>query len=144
MKKIFKIIKINIKGGLANPSPPLGPTLGSIGINIMDFCNYFNEKTKNKINKLLFIHIYIYEDKSFDFKIKKKSIKYKVLKLLNLEKGSSEPNKKIIGGININDIYKIAKYKISDLNCYNIESAVSMIKGTLKSLGIKILDEKIN
>ncbi|WGH24626.1 MAG: 50S ribosomal protein L11 [Candidatus Shikimatogenerans bostrichidophilus] len=144
MKKIFKIIKINLKGGLANPSPPLGPTLGAIGVNIMDFCNYFNNKTKDNLNKLLFIHIYIYEDKSFDFKIKKKSIKYKVLKLLNIEKGSSEPNKKIIGEINLSDIYKLAEYKISDLNCFSLESAVSMIKGTLKSLGVKIKHEKKN
>ncbi|MDH3004402.1 MAG: 50S ribosomal protein L11 [Candidatus Shikimatogenerans sp. JK-2022] len=138
MKKILKIIKINIKGGLANPSPPLGPTLGSIGINIMNFCKIFNNKTKDKLNKLLFVNIIIYEDKSYDIIIKKKSVKYKVLKLLNLKKGSNEPNKKIIGEISINDIKKIAEYKMSDLNCFNIKSAISMIIGTIKSLGIKI------
>lgn len=140
MKKILKIIKLNIKGGLANPSPPLGPSLGAIGVNIMDFCKFFNEKTKNLINKLLFVNIIIYEDKTFNFKIKKKSIKYKVFKLLNIKKGSNEPNKKIIGKINIKDIYKIAKYKMPDLNCFNnIKSAVSMIIGTLKTIGIKII-----
>ncbi|MDH3004615.1 MAG: 50S ribosomal protein L11 [Candidatus Shikimatogenerans sp. JK-2022] len=141
MKNILKIIKITIKGGLANPSPPLGPTLGAIGVNIIDFCKYFNEKTQNKINKLLFVHIFIYEDKSFDFIIKKKPIKYKIFEYLKIKKGSNEPNKKKIGEISIKYLYKLAEYKMPDLNCFKLESAVSMIKGTLKSLGIKILNK---
>ncbi|WGH25363.1 MAG: 50S ribosomal protein L11 [Candidatus Shikimatogenerans bostrichidophilus] len=145
MKKILKIIKLNIKGGLANPSPPLGPSLGAIGVNIMDFCKNFNNRTKDKINKLLSVNIFVYVDKTFDFKIKKQTVKYKILKLLNINKGSNEPNKKKIGEVTLNDIYKIAKYKMSDLNCFKIKSAVSMIIGTLKSIGVTIKkDDKIN
>ncbi|WGH26620.1 MAG: 50S ribosomal protein L11 [Candidatus Shikimatogenerans bostrichidophilus] len=144
MKKKIKSIKLKIKGGYANPSPPIGPALGSVGINIMDFCNDFNKKTKNKkyLNKLIPIIINIYDDKSFDFIIKKQSIKDIVLNLLKIKKGSNEPNKKKVGEIDIKEIEKIAKYKLSDLNCFKINSAISMIKGTLKSIGIKIKNEK--
>ncbi|WGH27631.1 MAG: 50S ribosomal protein L11 [Candidatus Shikimatogenerans bostrichidophilus] len=144
MKKIIKSIKLIIKGGLANPSPPIGPALGSIGINIMDFCNKFNKETKNKeyMNKSIPVIINIYDDKSFNFEIKKQSIKDKIFNLLKIKKGSNEPNKKKIGEIDIKEIKKIAKYKMSDLNCFKIKSAISMIKGTLKSIGIKIKNEK--
>ncbi|MDH3004752.1 MAG: 50S ribosomal protein L11 [Candidatus Shikimatogenerans sp. JK-2022] len=146
-KEILKIIKIKITSGQANPAPPLGPALGSVGIKIMDFCNKFNNYTKNKYkkNEILHVNIIIYIDKSFDFIIKKKTIKDQVLEILNIKKGSNEPNKKKIGDINISDIYKIAKYKMSDLNCLEIKSAVSMIEGSLKSMGVNIkYDEKKN
>lgn len=145
MKKILKIIKLNILGGQAKPIPPLGPSLGAIGVNIVNFCKIFNERTKNKNNKLLFINIIVYEDKTFDFIIKKSTVKNKILSLLNIKKGSSEPNKKKVGDITIEEIYKIAKYKMPDLNCYKLKSAVSMIIGSLRSMGINIKKyEKIN
>ncbi|MDH3004957.1 MAG: 50S ribosomal protein L11 [Candidatus Shikimatogenerans sp. JK-2022] len=138
MKKIIKILKINIKGGNANPSPPLGPSLGAIGVNIMDFCKKFNKETKNRKDENLFIRIIIFVDKSFQYIIKKPTITNSILNILNKEKGSNEPNKKKIGKININNIIEIAKEKMSDLNCFNIKSAVSMIIGSLKSIGVEI------
>ncbi|WGH24993.1 MAG: 50S ribosomal protein L11 [Candidatus Shikimatogenerans bostrichidophilus] len=142
MKKILKIIKINLKGGLANPSPPLGPSLGAIGVNIINFCKKFNEITSSKLNKLLFVNIIIYEDKTFEINIKKSTVKYKVLKILNLKKGSNQPNKNKIGSITEKDLNSIALYKMSDLNCFKLKSAISMIKGTLKSIGINVIKKK--
>ncbi|MDH3003694.1 MAG: 50S ribosomal protein L11 [Candidatus Shikimatogenerans sp. JK-2022] len=140
MKKIIKILKLNIKGNNANPTPPIGPTLGSVGINIMDFCKKFNDLTNNKQYKniLLPINIVIYNDKSFDIIIKKQTIKNKIINLLNIKKCSNEPKRIIIGNIDINKVKEIALYKMSDLNCFNINSAISMIIGTLKSLGVNI------
>ncbi|WGH27117.1 MAG: 50S ribosomal protein L11 [Candidatus Shikimatogenerans bostrichidophilus] len=140
MKNIIRILKLNIKGGNANPSPPIGPSLGSVGINIMEFCKKFNKKTNNKKynNIILPVIIKIYNDKTFKFKIKKQSIKNKIFDILNIKKGSKEPKKIIIGEINLLDVKKIAKYKMSDLNCLKLSSAISMIIGTLKSLGINI------
>ncbi|XBT18581.1 MAG: 50S ribosomal protein L11 [Candidatus Shikimatogenerans sp. Tder] len=142
MNKIIKIIKIQIIGGKANPTPPIGPILGSTGINIMDFCKKFNFKTKNRCNEIIPTIIYIYNNKTFKFKIKTSPTSKLLLKILNLEKGSKEPNKNIIGNINYNDIINIANIKFKDLNCYKIKSAISMIIGTAKSLGINIIYEK--
>ncbi|WGH25727.1 MAG: 50S ribosomal protein L11 [Candidatus Shikimatogenerans bostrichidophilus] len=146
MKTILKIIKLNIQGGQANPSAPIGPSLGAVGVNIMDFCNKFNKITKVKTNEILPVIINVYNDKSFDFKIKKESIKTKIFYFLNIKKGSNEPNKKKIGNINIEDVKNIAKYKMSDLNCFKTSSAISMIIGTLKTIGINIIynNEKKN
>ncbi|WP_212113326.1 50S ribosomal protein L11 [Candidatus Shikimatogenerans silvanidophilus] len=139
MKKIIKKIKIkNIKGGLANPAPPIGPILGSSGINIIDFCKKYNEKTKNYTGKICPVIIYLYEDKSFDFIIKTEPISYQLLKILKLDKGSKEPNKIKIGKISYEQIKEIAKKKMHDLNCFNLKSAISMIYGTAKSMGIEI------
>ncbi|WGH25599.1 MAG: 50S ribosomal protein L11 [Candidatus Shikimatogenerans bostrichidophilus] len=138
MKIIKKILKLNIKGGSANPAPPIGPMLGAVGVNIMDFCNKFNKETINKNNEILSIRVKVYEDNSYDYIIKKQTIKNIVLNKLNLKKGSKEPNKKKIGSLTLDEIFDIAKYKLSDLNCFKIKSAVSMIIGTLKTLGVEI------
>ncbi|WGH28111.1 MAG: 50S ribosomal protein L11 [Candidatus Shikimatogenerans bostrichidophilus] len=141
MKKIIKILKLNIKGGYANPSPPIGPSLGSVGVNIMEFCKKFNEKTISNEYKniILPVNVIVYEDKTFDLKIKKQSIKNKIFNILKIEKGSKEPKKNIIAKIKLSEIKKIAEYKISDLNCFKLSSAISMIIGTLKSFGIDII-----
>ncbi|XBT18819.1 MAG: 50S ribosomal protein L11 [Candidatus Shikimatogenerans sp. AspAUS03] len=143
MIKIIKNIKINLLGGKANPSPPIGPILGTTGINIMDFCKKFNLKTKNQYNELLPTKITIYNDKSFKFKIFITPVSKLLLKSINLKKGSKEPNKIKIGNILYKKIIEIAKFKLKDLNCYkNIKSATSMVIGTAKSLGINIIYEK--
>ncbi|XCC45246.1 MAG: 50S ribosomal protein L11 [Candidatus Shikimatogenerans sp. Ttur] len=143
MKKIIKQIKIQIKGGKANPAPPIGPILGVTGINIMEFCKKFNLKTKNKYNEIIPTIINIYDDKSFKFKLKKPPISKLLLNKLNLKKGSKEPNKYKIGNLLIKDIKKIALYKINDFNCYNnINLAISMVIGTAKTLGINIIYDK--
>ncbi|WOX79395.1 50S ribosomal protein L11 [Candidatus Shikimatogenerans bostrichidophilus] len=136
---ILKIIKLSIPGGKANPSPPIGPSLGSVGINIMDFCNNFNKKTEKYKGKILPIIITVYNNKTYDFIIKKQTIKEKIFSILNIKKGSSEPKKKIINNINIKEVEKLAKYKLPDLNCFKLSSAISMIIGTLKSMGINVI-----
>lgn len=140
MKKIIKIIKLNIKGGKANPSPPIGPILGSVGINIIDFCNKFNKKTNKYKDLIIPVIIKVFIDKTFVLKIKKQTIKDKIFNLLNINKGSKLPKKENISEINYSEIKKIAKYKMSDLNCFKIKSAISMIIGTLKSIGINIIN----
>ncbi|YCJ91509.1 MAG: 50S ribosomal protein L11 [Candidatus Karelsulcia muelleri] len=137
-KRIFKKIKLQIKGGLANPAPPIGPALGAAGVNIMDFCKKFNSKTEDKKEKLLPVIITIYEDKNFDFIIKQPPISKQLLEICNLEKGSKEPNKIKVGKISWLKIKLIAKKKIIDMNCFNIKSAISMVAGTARSMGIEI------
>jgi large subunit ribosomal protein L11 len=141
MKQIKKILKLQIKGGSANPSPPIGPACGSAGINIMEFCKKFNEKTKTNYGKLLPVVIYVYFDNSFDFIIKKPTISVQLLEIVNKNKGSKEPNKNKIAKINIKDVKSIAEYKLSDLNCFTINAAISMVIGSAKSMGIEILKE---
>jgi large subunit ribosomal protein L11 len=137
-KKVIKIIKLNLKGGLANPSPPIGPMLGSSGINIMEFCKLYNKKTLNKIGKLLPVVIKINEDRSFKIKIKTPPTSYLLLDALNLEKGSNASKKTKIGVISIKMIKELARKKIKDMNCFKIDSAIKMIIGTAKTLGIEI------
>lgn len=133
---------MQIIGGKANPTPPIGPILGATGINIIDFCKKFNLFTKNRINEKIPTIIYIYKDKTFKFKTKVSPVSTLLLNKLNLKKGSKEPNKNIIGNIIYKDIIDIANIKIKDLNCCKIKSAISMILGTAKSLGINIIYEK--
>lgn len=138
-KKIIKRIKIEkINGGKASPAPPIGPILGSSGVKIMEFCKRYNEETKNKIGKLCPVIITVYEDKSFSFYIKKPPVSYLLLELLKKENGSKEPNRLKIGSLTIKDIKSIAKNKMNDLNCYSINSAISMIIGTARSMGIEV------
>ncbi|WP_204086292.1 50S ribosomal protein L11 [Candidatus Karelsulcia muelleri] len=141
-KKTPKIIKLNLKGGLANPSPPIGPILGAAGINIMDFCKKYNKKTFNQIGKLIPVVIKINEDKSFKIKLKKPPTSYLLLGYLNLKKGSNESKKKKIGVLSTNIIKNIAKEKIKDMNCFKLETAIKMVIGTAKTLGIEIKDEE--
>ncbi|BAO66249.1 50S ribosomal protein L11 [Candidatus Karelsulcia muelleri] len=139
-KKIIKIIKLQIKGGLANPAPPIGPALGAAGVNIMDFCKKYNFSTQNDKGKLLPVIISIYDDKSFDFIIKKPPVSKQLLELCKIDKGSKESNKIKVGKITWFEIKNIAKNKIIDMNCFNIKSAISMVAGTARSMGIEILD----
>ncbi len=142
MKKIIKKIKIQkIFGGKATPAPPIGPILGSSGVNIMEFCKKYNFKTKNKLGELCPVFITIYEDKTFSLVIKKPPISFLLLDLIKKKKGSNEPNRSKIGKIGLNDIKNIAKNKIEDLNCFSVNSAISMISGTAKSMGIEIIKE---
>lgn len=140
MKKVKKILKLQIKGGSANPSPPIGPACGSAGINIMEFCKKFNEKTINNYGILLPVVIYVYYDNTFEFILKKPSICVQLLETVNKKKGSKEPNKNKIAQIHMKDIKRIAEYKLSDLNCFTIDAAISMVIGTAKSMGIEILN----
>ncbi|UOF94528.1 MAG: 50S ribosomal protein L11 [Bacteroides sp.] len=136
--KIIGYIKLQIKGGKANPSPPIGPSLGAKGLNIMQFCKQFNDKTSELLNKTLPVIITVYEDKSFTFVIKKPPVSVQLKEYLKIEKGSSEPNRKKIGSVHIDDIKKIAQNKENDLNSFKLDSSVKMVIGTARSMGITI------
>ncbi|WP_185873728.1 50S ribosomal protein L11 [Blattabacterium cuenoti] len=140
-KKIIKKIKIQkINGGNANPSPPIGPILGSSGVNIMEFCKQYNMKTKKYKGEICPVIITLYEDKSFSFLVKKPPVSIQLLKMINVKKGSKNTNQLKIGKISLDKIKIIAKNKMEDLNCYSIQSAMSMIIGTARSMGIDIID----
>lgn len=136
-KKVIKIIKTQAKGGQANPAPPLGPVLGQAGINIQDFCTKFNDKTKkDRMGQLIPVEITLFEDRSFTFILKQPPASYLILQKLGKEKGSGTPNKEKIGTISLKDIEEIAKAKMSDLNTDNLASAMNMIAGTAKNMGV--------
>ncbi|WP_341660284.1 50S ribosomal protein L11 [Blattabacterium cuenoti] len=138
-KKSIKKIKIQkIYGGKASPAPPIGPILGSSGVNIMEFCKQYNFVTQNKIGELCPVVITVYEDKSFSFLIKKTPVSIQLLNVVKKDKGSKESNRSKIGKISFNEIKTIAKNKMEDLNCFSIESAISMVSGTARSMGIEI------
>ncbi|WP_341654933.1 50S ribosomal protein L11 [Blattabacterium cuenoti] len=138
-KKSIKKIKIQkIYGGKASPAPPIGPILGSSGVNIMEFCKQYNFITKNKIGEICPVVITVYEDKSFSFSIKKTPVSIQLLTVVKKDKGSKESNRSKIGKISFNEIKTIAKNKMEDLNCFSIESAISMVSGTARSMGIEI------
>ncbi len=137
-KKIIGYLKLQIKGAAANPSPPVGPALGSKGLNIMDFCKKFNAATKNQPGELLPVLITIYQDKSFDFVVKTPPASALILKAIDIAKGSSEPNRKKIGTISKENIKNIAQKKMKDLNTFHLESAMKMIAGTARSMGILV------
>jgi len=130
------LLKLQIKGGEANPSPPIGPALGSKGINIMEFCKQFNAKTQHDLGKLLPVIITYYADKSFDFVVKNQPVSVQLLEVLKLKNGSAEPNRKKIAEITLEQVKIIAENKLVDLNCFSIESAIKMVIGTAKSMGI--------
>ncbi|WP_341657479.1 50S ribosomal protein L11 [Blattabacterium cuenoti] len=138
-KKSIKKIKIQkIYGGKASPAPPIGPILGSAGVNIMEFCKQYNFVTQNKIGEICPVVITVYEDKSFSFLIKKTPVSIQLLNVVKKDKGSKESNRSKIGKISFNEIKTIAKNKMEDLNCFLIESAISMVSGTARSMGIEI------
>lgn len=138
-KKIIKKIRIDkIKGGMANPSPPIGPILGSSGLNIMDFCKQFNYRTQDKKGQICPVILNVYEDKSFDFIIRYPPISIQLFELTKLKKGSKEPNRIKIAKITWSQVKIIAENKMPDLNCFSINSAISMISGTARSMGIEI------
>lgn len=137
-KKIKTIIKVNPMGGVANPAPPLGPALGQHGINIMDFVNQYNKATENKKGQVVPAVITIYEDKSFTFELKLAPVTDSIKKALNLKQGSGEPNKNKVGTLTRAQLEKIATEKMPDLNTNNLESAIKIISGTARSMGVEI------
>ncbi len=138
-KEILGYIKLQIPAGGANPSPPVGPALGQRGLNIMDFCKAFNEKTKNlEKGSPIPVVITAYKDKKFDFITKLPPVSYYLKKAANLKKGNSTPGKSILGKVNLKQIEEIAKTKMQDLNAINIEGAIEMVKGSARSMGMEI------
>ena len=137
-KEVAGLIKLQIKGGAANPSPPVGPALGSKGINIMDFCKQFNARTQDKAGKILPVVITYYADKSYDFIIKTPPAAVQLLEAAKLKKGSAEPNRQKVGEVTWDQIKAIAEDKMPDLNCFTVESAMKMIAGTARSMGIRV------
>jgi|TARA_Y100000817_G_scaffold229834_1_gene182333 large subunit ribosomal protein L11 len=137
-KKVTTIIKLQVPGGKANPAPPVGPALGQHGINIMDFCNSFNDKTKENMGTIIPVEITVYEDRSFTFVTKSPPAAVLLKKAANIKKGSGEPNKEKVGKISEQDLSEIAKQKMDDLNANSIESAMEMIRGTARSMGLKV------
>jgi large subunit ribosomal protein L11 len=137
-KEVSGIIKLQIKGGAANPSPPVGPALGAKGVNIMEFCKQFNARTQDKAGKVIPVIITVYKDKSFDFIIKTPPVAVQLLEATKLQKGSPEPNRNKIGAVTWDQIQKIAEDKMADLNAFTVESAMKMVAGTARSMGITV------
>ncbi len=137
-KEITGFVKLEIKGGAANPSPPIGPALGSKGVNIMEFCKQFNAKTKDKPGKVIPVLITVYSDKSFDFVLKTSPAGAQLKELAKIKSGSAEPNRKKVASVTWDQIKQIAEDKLPDLNCFSVESAMKMVAGTAKSMGITI------
>ena len=138
-KKIKKILRLQIKAGSANPAPPVGPACGAAGIKIIDFCNQFNNLSKNKTGQLLPVVVKVYEDKTFSFLIKNPTVSVQLMEAASLKKGSKEPNRTKVGKISLKKVISIAENKISDFNCFNLKAAISMVSGTARSIGIEIL-----
>ncbi len=137
-KEVAGLIKLQIKGGAANPSPPVGPALGSKGVNIMDFCKQFNARTQDKAGKLLPVVITVYSDKSFDFIVKTPPVAVQLLEASKQKSGSAEPNRNKIASVTWEQVKAIAEDKMPDLNCFTVESAMKMVAGTARSMGITI------
>ncbi|MGI6479727.1 MAG: 50S ribosomal protein L11 [Salinivirgaceae bacterium] len=137
-KEVAAFIKLQIKGGAANPSPPVGPALGSKGVNIMEFCKQFNARTQNKAGKVLPVIITVYGDKSFDFVVKEPPVAVQLKELSKIQSGSAEPNRKKVGSISWDNIRTIAEGKMVDMNALTIEAAMQMIAGTARSMGITV------
>src|SRR5579862_3267999 len=137
-KEITGYVKLQIKGGAANPAPPIGPALGSKGVNIMEFCKQFNARTQEKIGKVLPVVITVYTDKSFDFIIKTPPVHALLMEYTKKQAGSAEPNRKKVGTVSKDILKKIAEEKMPDLNCFTVESAISMVAGSAKSAGFNI------
>lgn len=140
-KEIAGQIKLQIKGGAANPSPPVGPALGAKGINIMEFCKQFNARTQDKAGKVLPVVITYYADKSFDFVVKTPPVPVQLLEIAKQKSGSAEPNRKKIAEITVDQVRTIAQDKMADLNCFTIEAAMRMVAGTARSMGITVNGE---
>jgi large subunit ribosomal protein L11 len=137
-KEVAGIIKLQIRGGAANPSPPVGPALGSKGVNIMDFCKQFNARTQDKAGKVIPVVITVFTDKSFEFVTKTPPVAVQLLEVAKAKKGSQEPNRSKVASITWAQIQTIAKEKMEDLNCFTLESAMKMVAGTARSMGISI------
>jgi large subunit ribosomal protein L11 len=140
-KEVAALIKLQIRGGAANPSPPVGPALGSKGVNIMEFCKQFNARTQDKAGKLLPVVITVYGDKSFDFIVKTPPVAVQLLEATKIKKGSSEPNRVKVASVTWDQVKVIASEKMPDLNAFTIESAMKMVAGTARSMGITVKGE---
>ena len=137
-KEIIGLIKLQVRGGAANPSPPVGPALGAKGVNIMEFCKQFNARTQDKAGKVLPVAITVYADKSFDFVIKTPPAAVQLIEAAKVKKGSSESNRNKVGKITWDQVRAIAEDKMPDLNCFKVESAMQMVAGTARSMGITV------
>jgi large subunit ribosomal protein L11 len=137
-KQISALIKLQIKGGAANPSPPVGPALGAKGVNIMEFCKQFNARTQESAGKIIPVIITVYADKSFDFVLKTPPVAVQLMEVTKKQKGSAEPNRNKIAEVTWDQVRTIAEAKMPDLNCFTIESAMKMVAGTARSLGITV------
>jgi large subunit ribosomal protein L11 len=140
-KEVDGMIKLQIRGGAANPSPPVGPALGSKGVNIMEFCKQFNAKTQDQAGKLLPVIITVYSDKSFDFIVKTPPVAVQLMELSKLKKGSMEPNRNKVASVSWDQVKTIAESKMPDLNAFTIKSAMKMVAGTARSMGITVSGE---
>ncbi len=140
-KEVTGMIKLQIKGGAANPSPPVGPALGSKGVNIMDFCKQFNARTQNSAGKVLPVIITVYSDKSFDFIVKRPPVAVQILETAKVKSGSAEPNRKKVASLTWDQVKGIAEDKMPDLNAFTIESAMRLVAGTARSMGITVTGE---
>lgn len=140
-KEVSALIKLQIKGGAANPSPPIGPALGAKGVNIMEFCKQFNARTQDRPGKVLPVIITVYSDKSFEFIIKQPPVAVQLKDAAKIQSGSSESNRKKVGSVSWDQVRQIAESKMPDLNCFTIESAMSMVAGTARSMGLTVAGE---
>jgi large subunit ribosomal protein L11 len=140
-KEVAGLIKLQIKGGAANPSPPVGPALGSKGVNIMEFCKQFNARTQDRAGKVTPVVITVYKDKSFDFIVKTPPVAVQLLEVTKQKSGSAEPNRKKVASVTWDQVKEIAEGKMEDLNCFTIESAMKMVAGSARSMGITVQGE---
>ena len=137
-KEVSGLIKLQIRGGAANPSPPVGPALGAKGVNIMEFCKQFNARTQDQAGKVIPVIITVYKDKSFDFIIKSPPVAVQIKEAAKLKSGSAEPNRNKVATITWDQVQSIAEAKMSDLNAFTVESAMRMVAGTARSMGVKV------
>ena len=137
-KEVQKVLKLQIRGGAANPSPPVGPALGAAGVNIMEFCKQFNSRTQDKPGKVVPVVISVFADKSFEFVIKTPPAAAQLLEAAKVKKGSSEPNRAKVASVSWDQIRKIAEDKMQDLNAFTVESAMKMVAGTARSMGLNV------
>ena len=137
-KEVSKVVKLQVRGGAANPSPPVGPALGAAGVNIMEFCKQFNARTQDKPGKVLPVAITVYKDKSFDFVVKTPPAAVQLMEAAKIKKGSGEPNRNKVASVSWDQVKLIAEEKMVDLNAFTVESAMSMVAGTARSMGLKV------
>ncbi|GMN05648.1 50S ribosomal protein L11 [Croceitalea sp. MTPC5] len=141
-KEVDKVVKLQVRGGAANPSPPVGPALGAAGVNIMEFCKQFNARTQDKQGKVLPVVITVYKDKSFEFVVKTPPAAVQLLEAAKIKKGSGEPNRVKNGSVSWDQVKQIAEDKMVDLNAFTVESAMSMVAGTARSMGLKVAGKR--
>ena len=141
-KEVDKVVKLQVRGGAANPSPPVGPALGAAGVNIMEFCKHFNARTQDKQGKILPVVITVYKDKSFEFVVKTPPAAVQLMEAAKIKKGSGEPNRVKSGSVTWDQVKTIAEDKMVDLNAFTVESAMRMVAGTARSMGLKVSGAK--